>query len=210
MNSQDIAYWQSRPITDDHRDWKNKKENWVEDYWASWNHPHRKIIIEELKKLPKFNTLLEIGCNCGPNLSNIKLEFNGVNLFGIDANPDAVKLAQEKLTNDDIRVGDFSTLPWFDKSMNVVISDAALMYIHPTNLQQTLRELVRVGIGHLLLIERQPTGTQSELTNAVWAHPFEQIFKGMGYQVEARKLTEEEWPDSENWKKYGHVIKVTL
>ena len=78
MNSQDISYWQSRPITDEHRDWKETKENWVEDYWNSWKHPHRKVIIDELKKLPRFTTLLEVGCNCGPNLSNIKLAFDQV------------------------------------------------------------------------------------------------------------------------------------
>lgn len=208
MTPQDISYWQSRSITDEHRDWKETKENWVEDYWASWNHPHRQIIIDELKKLPRFNTLLEVGCNCGPNLSNIKLAFERVQLFGIDANQDAINLAREKLPLEDLQCGDMSNLPWSDKSMDVVLSDAALMYIHPNQIQAVIRELTRVARGYIVLIERQ--ADESVLTAAVWAHPFEQIFKGMGYQVEARKLTEEEWPDSENWKKHGYVIKVTL
>lgn len=204
MNPQNITYWQNRPITDEHRDWKETKKNWVEDYWNSWKHPHRKAIIEELKKLPQFSTLLEVGCNCGPNLSNIKIAFDRVKLFGIDASQIAVDFAKEKLPVDDIQCGDMAILPWFDKSMDVVLSDAALMYIHPNQIQAVMRELLRVARSHIVLVERQ--AQESTLTAAVWAHNFEQILRDNGVTVEKRKLTPEEWPESHNWKEYGHII----
>ena len=69
--TQNHTYWEQRALTDEKRDWEEKGENWIQDYILSVNHPHRDVILKGLQTFGKIESVLEIGCNTGPNLKRI-------------------------------------------------------------------------------------------------------------------------------------------
>jgi len=64
-------------ILGDERYWENRKADWIETYWKTITHPHRDTLLEVLNQV-EFDSVLEIGCNCGPNLARIKEAFPGI------------------------------------------------------------------------------------------------------------------------------------
>ena len=77
---QNNEYWENRLINDPKKDW-DEEGDWIEQYWGSRFHPHRFLMIEKLRRLMPITSLLEVGCNCGPNLWVIGGMFENVRLF---------------------------------------------------------------------------------------------------------------------------------
>ncbi|MFZ2152247.1 MAG: class I SAM-dependent methyltransferase [Minisyncoccia bacterium] len=200
-------YWKTRPLNDADRDWKYGEGDWVKDYWASRNHPHRKHMLEAIKELdPK--EVAEVGCNCGPNLSLIHENFPHIDLYGMDASPDAISFGKKMLCKHvNLVDGDFAYLPWRNNTMDVVIADASLMYAKPDDIEEVVSGLVRVAVKAVIIVDR--CSDESVVTGAVWAHPYEKILKGMGLKTKIKKFTKEDWPESKNWQLFGQVIVAT-
>lgn len=62
--------WATRHLRKGERerdDWGKGSNDWIKGYWDSQDHPHRPFLIERISKFSP-NSILEIGCNCGPNL----------------------------------------------------------------------------------------------------------------------------------------------
>lgn len=95
--------------------------------------------------------VLEIGCGPGPNIWYLARE--GFAVAGIDGSPTAIRQAKERLIAEglphkmplvDLKVGDFSELPWADESFNAVVEVAAL-YANPmTKIMASIAEVRRV------------------------------------------------------------------
>lgn len=77
--------------------------------------------------------VLEIGCGPGPNIWYLARE--GFSVAGIDCSPTAIRQAQERLKREglpsdpprvDLRVGDFSRLPWENEYFDAVVDIEAL------------------------------------------------------------------------------------
>ena len=90
--------------------------------------------------------ILELGCGAGNNLWFAARE--GFTVAGIDGSPSAIefakkRFAQENLTGD-LRVGDFTRLPWPEKSFDLVIDRGALTCSHRAAIEAALDETRRV------------------------------------------------------------------
>jgi SAM-dependent methyltransferase len=81
--------------------------------------------------------VLDMGCGPGANLWFLVRE--GFRAAGIDGSPTAIRLARERLIAEelpyttpsvDLRVGDFTNLPWPDSTFDVVV-DIASLYANP-------------------------------------------------------------------------------
>lgn len=139
-------------ITD--KEWSNRHlydgEDWIEGYWRSRNHPHRSFLVERICKFSP-NSVLEIGCACGPNLYHIAKKFPDAEVRGIDINPIAVEKGNEyfqqgAISNVKLEVGKAQELKQFaDKSFDVVFTDAVLIYISPDEIKQVVKEIFRIG-----------------------------------------------------------------
>ena len=46
----------------------NDSQEWVKSYWDSRDHPHRSLLVKCIAEFSPVSGILEIGCNCGPNL----------------------------------------------------------------------------------------------------------------------------------------------
>lgn len=72
--------------------------------------------------------LLEVGCGPGANIWFMVRE--GFSVSGIDGSPTAIAQAQQRLGNEglsaDLRVGDYTTLPWENNSFDGVVENVSL------------------------------------------------------------------------------------
>lgn len=95
-------------------DWNNRQhvgedDEWVMSYWDSSNHSHRSLLMEKISGY-SHGSILEIGCNCGPNLYLITKRFPDIEAQGIDINPRAIEkgnklFASEGSSNVKLSVG---------------------------------------------------------------------------------------------------------
>ena len=201
---QDEKYWTERPLDDSHKDW-NYEGSWVDGYSQSKDHPHRKLIIEALEKLQPFNVVGEIGCNVGPNLKLIQERFGGVSTKGIDASPIAVEKAPSYLN---IELGSLTRLPWDTKNIDVLISDAVLLYVSPQEIDRVMNEIDRVTKKAVILVERGDSSVMGEVRGHTWARNYSVLLEKLGFKVSVKQLTKELWPGSPNWAKFGIVVSA--
>ncbi len=132
--SEDYLYWKKRDKNDSRLDWRNGAPDWIQEYWDSRKHPHRKLIIEALDKLA-----------------------------GIDANADAITRGKE-LLDADLRAGTFFNLPWEDQSFDIVLADATLMYADKNDIIPVLLEVNRVARRGVIFVEWFRTRKLNEST----------------------------------------------
>ena len=199
---QDAEYWRNRPLSDAKKDWEYEEDNWISGYWASRNHEHRKLIVDELKKL-SFDSLLEVGCNCGPNLEVVRRNFPHAELAGVDVNERSVLEAQTWFPG--VRWGYAQELNFPDKSHDVVLSDAVLMYVPPEEIGKVMDEIVRVAKKAVILIEWFDISKKGVVRNFHWCRDYSSLLEERGMKVERYKLPKELWA-TPNWTKNGYVF----
>ena len=90
--------------------------------------------------------ILEVGCGTASNLWFAARE--GFRVTGIDASPSAIEYAQKRFAKDnltgDLRVGDFTQIPFEDDYFDLVIDRAAITCCGWSVAQQAVAEIRRV------------------------------------------------------------------
>jgi len=94
--------------------------------------------------------ILDVGCGKGFLLYDFTLVAPGVEVTGIDVSEYAIRNAKEEV-RDRLRIGSATSLPWPDKSFDLVISIQTLHNLHCYDLDKALREMERVGRKHRYL-----------------------------------------------------------
>ena len=203
---EDTLYWKNRPLDDTRKDW-NEDGNWIEGYKKSASHPHRQVIIDALKDIP-FVNLLEVGCAVGANLSVINKEFPDAILQGIDINKDAVYEGSTWFSHNPsiyISEGNILDLAFADKSFDVVLADAVLMYLDPLEIGKALDEMSRVARKAIIIIDWFDKDPNGVIKDFHWARNYDWQLENRGFKVESRKLTEKEWP-AKGWINNGYLF----
>lgn len=116
--------------------------------------------------------VLEIGCGPGPNIWYLVRE--GFTVAGIDGSPTAIHQVEKRLLADglphkkprvDMRVGNFSSLPWADESFDAVIDIEALyanlMVDIRASIAEARRTLKQGGLFFGKMFGIQTTGSDS-------------------------------------------------
>jgi len=90
--------------------------------------------------------LLEIGCGPGANVWFMARE--GFSVSGIDGSSTAIRCAKERLANEglmaDLRVGDFTELPWPDGIFDGIVDNVSLGHNPISGIERALSEVHRV------------------------------------------------------------------
>ena len=203
-------------------DWGKGSNDWIESYRNSADHPHRQILIETVSKYNPLN-ILEIGCNCGPNLYLLGKKFPDAEIRGVDINPMAVQkgnewLAQEGISNVKLLEGKADELRQFqDKSFDIVFTDAVLIYIGPDKIKEVIKDMVRITHRALILIEwhsedqrKDPDGFGVYYLGN-WKRDYVALLKHFvrEEEIQVTKISEDVWPDRA-WKEVGAVIEVII
>lgn len=193
------SYWRNRRGGDD---WESSSRNWLIGYFESRTHPHRELILKEVKKLKPSN-ILEVGCSVAPNLMRISDEFPGIRLAGVDVNEESIQHASTYLPHGKFSVASADNLPFKDNSFDMVLVDAVLLYVPPKKIDKTLKELLRVTKKNLVLIE-----WFAEKEKVVFGHQarnYPELF--YPYRVDCVKITRKDWP-ADNWSQIGYMFIV--
>ncbi len=198
-------------------------KKWARGYRDTLRHPHRAFLIEKILAYQAIQTIMEVGCNAGPNLILLHEKLPRASLTGIDINRVAVGegkqwLAELRITNIRIDVGYADDFAGFqDKSIDCIFTDATLMYIGPDKIQKVLSEFLRVATQHIVLLEYHADNPIQKTKlgfsyDGHWVYNYRNLFAN--YQevkkITVTKLPSELWQDSPGWNRYGNLIEISL
>ncbi len=186
--------------------WLNRNPAIFDRQWETINHPHRKLIINALKKLKPFNNLLEVGSGCGANLKNIKDKFPESELTGIDLNKHAIFSGERHLSGVNFIHAPSWHLPFFDKTFDVVLTDATLMYLAINRVKNTIIEITRVAKRGIIMVELDGESRVGELINGYWHRDYKSLLESEKWKVKKHKINI--WKDLP-WEKSGFIYIAT-
>jgi SAM-dependent methyltransferase len=138
--------------------WKAQDLSSIERYWSNRDDAGSRYLVRLLEGYA-FESLLEIGCNCGNRLFSIAKRFPSVKLAGIDINALAINkgkqwLQKEGMGQIDLRVMRVEDPAGFEpKSFDLVLSWATLIYVRPRDIESVLCFICSVAKKAVLLIE---------------------------------------------------------
>lgn len=197
--------------TNDHKKfWSERKIDWDKDYLATWTHPHRQLIIWVLQSF-QWVSLWEVGCGPGPNLVRIVKEgFKDRQLGGSDVNADAIALASTTFKGGKFHVESSEDMLLSDRAVDVMLSDAHLIYIGPRKIRKVLGEMVRISRNRLVLCEFNSTSWFKSLIfrwqTGYNAHNYRKLLEELGcYDIQIAKIPKEFWSGTP-WEQWGNII----
>ncbi|MFP4624967.1 MAG: class I SAM-dependent methyltransferase [Natronomonas sp.] len=133
--------------------WSAAGQNWAERFapllapvWAT---------SHDLARVTAGTRLLDVGCGSGGALRLAQLR--GAGVAGLDAAPDLLDIATERLPHGDLRRGDMEHLPYEDESFDAVTHINCIMYAEDP--ARAIREARRV------------LTSDGRLAMAVWSDP---------------------------------------
>jgi len=184
---------------------------------------HRGFLAERVGKLAPFESLLEVGCGGGANLVVLARAYPGARFYGVDISARAIRaaetvLSREAIANAAVFVGRAEDLRSFeDKSVDVVLTDAALMYVGPDKITRTISELARVARKGLIfnewhLFEEGGSGLRRYWYYAHWVHDYTRLLGTMlGVKaIHVERLPPGLWSSGGGWEAYGALIEAEL
>lgn len=159
-------------------------------------------------------SLWEVGCGSGPNLVRIvKDGFTNRQLGGSDVNADAIEAARKTFNGGKFHVESSEDMLLSDQAVDVMLSDAHLIYIGPFKIKKVLREMVRITRNHLVLCEYYEPSLWKRLLlwwqTGYFAHDYKTLLEELGcYDIKILPIPEEYWGG--NWSKYGYIIHCKI
>lgn len=193
--------------------WRNRKIDWEKSYWTP-RHPHRILILREMLRFV-FKSVFEIGCGAGVNLANIYNVFRGVEVGGTDVNPDAIALAKKMVPYaKDLEIGTTDDIFFSDKSIDLIIADAVLLYVDRKKIHKTIKELARVVRNGVVFCEPYDPRWWKRIwvgnKEKMYLHNYPKLLEKYGfYDVKVTKIEKQFWDDS-LWYTYGYIISAKI
>jgi len=156
---------------------------WVANYQQSLGGRQRTALLEIIKALTA-ETVLEVGCHCGPNLMRFATECPTLRMIGIDISPDAVTAGRAwsvaRGVSDRVQFNVGRVPEALDRlpagSADVVLSCYTLAYLAPADLDAALYAMGRVARRAVVVAEpmvfapSEATGTRSLSGYCEWRH----------------------------------------
>lgn len=151
---------------------------WVSHYWDSATAPHRDIVVQLVGAF-RPESVLEVGCHCGPNLRRLADAYPEMRCDGLDVNVDVVVAGRELFRPYGDRIRLFycefphGTHSWVDGIYDLVFSCYSLAYIAPPFLANALEQMLRLAKEAVVIVE--PSGTGQYLARgdyAEWRHDY--------------------------------------
>lgn len=204
----DEFYWRFRHVFD---------KEWAKSYISkdAIDHPHRKFLLEKIGNYSPFESVLEIGCSSGPNLYLLAKKYPKIKIYGIDISAKAIEegkkyFEKENIKNVYLNAGGIEALKIFtDKSIDVVFTDAALIYFDKDKIENAIKEILRVAKKSIVFLEMHYDGLVSVYKDN-WIHNYNLLLKNFikKENIKITKIPPDLWGG--NWQKYGHIIEASI
>lgn len=205
--------------------WRDRQIDWDKHYTATWSHTHRALILAALQTVP-WVSLWEIGCGSGANfiriikelpMTELQKKMGARQLGGSDVNADAIAACLKVMPKGKFHVESSEDILLTDSAVDVMLSDASLIYIGPMKIRKVLREMIRVGRNNIILCEFNETS----LWKRVWlrlktgynAYDYKKLLESEGcFDIKVIKIPEEYWPGFPWGGKdsFGHIIIANI
>jgi SAM-dependent methyltransferase len=207
--------------------WKQRSRSHVQKNLGNVLLPHRAWLIDNilahLEITSKENegqvhtSVLEIGCGCGANLEVIARRAASLRLVGVDISPASIAVGRERfaelgLGGVTLVEGQADNLSVFaDASIDVVFTDAMLLYIGPDKIQTCIEEMRRIARRAIILLEMHMDGIGSDgfYTRDGFIRDYRELCKQLSNDIKLIRMPTEKRPAG-RWPKYGTLIEVTL
>ena len=190
-----------------------KGRKWIAGYCDSIDHYHRRQIVSAIKSFSDIDSVLEIGCNSGPNIFLIQKEIQNINIYGIDINKRAVQYGKDVAKNRGINnvsffYGRADDLSQFEaNSIDVVLSDAVLMFVGPKKIGQVFSEIRRVVRKGIVLNEYHSLNPpEGYYLDGRWVYNYKELLEA--YFPSAELSFEKSAFSGAEWDTYGTLIVV--
>ncbi|HUS51484.1 MAG TPA: class I SAM-dependent methyltransferase [Candidatus Paceibacterota bacterium] len=201
------VYWKFRHIFD---------SSWAESYISKENikHPHREILIEKISAYRPFSKVLEIGCASAPNLYLLAKKFPETKFYGIDISKKAIEtgkhfLKKENISNIFLKASKAENILEFsDKSIDLIFTDAVLIYEDPKRIVPLIRNMIKVSKKAIILCEQHTESSQYYKDH--WVHNYKKLFSKFvsKEKIKITKIQSDVW--SGDWGKLGYIIEIKL
>lgn len=171
----------------------------TEFYWQTRQAPARRAIAEAVAALDG-QSLLEIGCQAGPNLWAIGQARSFDRLAGTDMSPTVLTAARRHLAGAGLTPilaeAAADALPFADKSFDICLTSITLECIGQETIDASLDEIVRVTRKWLVLCEpwsEQPDDRPDYHPNATyWIRNYRARLRGRAEMTAVRHLPRDE------------------
>ena len=148
------------------------------------------LLLDCLKSIPPFQTVLEIGCGFG-RISNLILSnFPAIKEYvATDMSPDQLKTANTFVKSDKIRFieSDVQSLQ-LDKKYDLVIAVSVLLHILPDEIDQVMAKLAGLSATHIINVDYYEEGQIRQVASHNFLHPYEKIYKSLHRVVSVRRI----------------------
>ncbi len=199
--------WQTRHLY--------KGRDWAAGYLATADHPHRQQLVDAVASFAPFTSVLEIGCNSGPNLILLSRRFPNAAFLGVDINKEAIEVGRKYIEsigvkNVELRVGRADQLRDIkDKSIDVVLTDAVLMFVGPDRIRHVMAEIRRIArkgfVAHEYHATAPPPGNYD---GGRWVYNYQDLiasgFPSARYQISKSAFS------GGGWDQYGALMQVSM
>jgi SAM-dependent methyltransferase len=205
-------YWVRRKRGDD---WNRKGHDWVKGYWESTKHPHRRLVVDAISRFePK--SVLEIGCASAPNLRLLAEKYPKAEIWGVDINRKAVEYGNKMFRkngfkNVTLMVAQADKLLFAERTFDVVLTDAMLIYIGKDKIMDVMSKLIEIAKKGLVLVERhiEGVGSLGVYKDGLWQRDYIELIERFvpDAVITPKKITPKVWKE---WSETGYVIEVRL
>jgi SAM-dependent methyltransferase len=175
----------------------------------------RATLIETLLS-GEDKTFLEVGFGYGQNLHVLREFISSENIFPLELNKERVLATKESLPDLPYSLGDILSLPYQDKSIDVVFTSAVLLYLNSSDVQKALLEMMRVARKRVVILEQECSGDDQELSGGVvggtyWVRDYQKLLRDLSptSTISPVNIKNPRWP-IESWETMGLVLDVLL
>jgi pseudaminic acid biosynthesis-associated methylase len=143
MSKNDQEKFWSGDFGKNYTDRNSRHKEELNSIYTTWYGTTRTKMNEAfLAGLPKDARILEVGCNTGMQLANLK-EMGFTSLYGVELQDYAVEKAKEYTNGINIIQGSAFDLPFKDRYFDLVFTSGVLIHIAPENLPKVFAEMYR-------------------------------------------------------------------
>lgn len=165
--------------------WDNWANDFIKDAWQRKIHSQHAWMIKKIKK-DRPKKILEVGCGFGRNIKFlIENEIKAEKIEGSDISQKMIKFAK-KYVNDKrvkFRVAEVSELPYKDKEFELVLVHGVFMHVKPKNIENAIKEVLRVSSGYVLIFEQNYNGNEY-----TFVHDYEGLLKTSKGKIIDKKI----------------------
>lgn len=139
------------------------------------------MLLDYLKDIAPFKTVLEVGCGFGRISGMILSNFPDVQEYlATDMSPDQLENAKSYVKSDKIRFieSDIQSLK-LDKKYDLVIAVSVLLHVLPEEVDQVMTKLVSLSKMHVVNVDYYEDNRPKQVAPHNFMHQYEAIYKSL-------------------------------